>query len=55
MLPAKAVSTSPHIDGFLFQRDVFCLIRLHTPESRHHMARCLPGPLFWGPSQEQIT
>jgi hypothetical protein len=34
MLPAKAVSTSPHIDGFLFQRDVFCLIRLHTPDLR---------------------
>ena len=40
MLPSKAVRTYPHIDGFIFQSDVFCLIRLHTP-FKHHMARCL--------------
>src|SRR5216684_5807011 len=39
MLPSKAVRIYPHIDGFIFQSDVFCLIRLHTP-FKHHMARC---------------
>jgi hypothetical protein len=30
IISAKAVRTSPHIDGFLFPRDVFCLIRPTT-------------------------
>src|SRR5260370_17913492 len=34
MLPSKAVRTYPHIDAFIFQSDVFCLIRLHTPDLR---------------------
>ena len=30
MLPSNADQDAPHIDSFIFQRDVFCLIRLHT-------------------------
>ena len=37
MFPSQAVSTSPPLDGFLFQRDVFCLMRRHTP-CKHQMA-----------------
>jgi hypothetical protein len=34
MVPSKAVRTYPDIDSFIFQHDVFCPIRLHTPDLR---------------------